>query len=356
MRNVGGRVAGVVVLLGLLGATTGCRKLAQIALEKAMAKADAGAASGDTVTSTDPDEQLQDKVDPYIVCQNDLSSAIFAARNRYLDWVNAKTGPTGKERVVYGVTGVTPPDAATKCVANVAKAKTLAPDSPALEKAGDAYAHTASELVTLINAADKYYDAKDYKDDKWAKAKEMHPQLMELWTTFGKEDKELHDAISAITKPLARRTLARIEKEEGKGFAWHRKNVLITARELVEAGAPDEDDLVDFGLYEASFKDLDTALDDLVQFGSTNRKDLDDPKKRQNLMAGTAYDSFARESEQFRKKAKEHLRCLRAAPAKVKKDGKIDLYRLPPCPEGARKDVVREYNEFINASNRYQFP
>ena len=67
--------------------------------------------------------------------------------------------------------------------------------------------------------------------------------------------------------------------------------------------------------------------------------------------------SFIRSANEYRKKSREYLRCLRDAPAKAKApSGKVDLEKLPPCPDGRPRDVVFRYNEFIKTSNANQFP
>ena len=43
-----------------------------------------------------------EKINAYVGCINRLSSRSYDSRKRYFSWVNAKTGPTGKERIVYG--------------------------------------------------------------------------------------------------------------------------------------------------------------------------------------------------------------------------------------------------------------
>ena len=43
-----------------------------------------------------------DKINAYVECINRLSSHSHDSRVRYFSWVNAKNGPTGKERIIYG--------------------------------------------------------------------------------------------------------------------------------------------------------------------------------------------------------------------------------------------------------------
>ncbi len=363
MRNVQGRTllarfGWALLIAGIAVSTTGCKKLLKKGLQSALADAGTTTTAGGTAgagaanAADDPDDLLEDKIQAYIVCQNSLSSDIYDSRNRYFQWVSPDKPLTGKERYQYGLYKVESKEA-TECSQNVAKAKAMPPKNPKLEALGDEFAASAAEIATLNEQAYKYYEDKNWRDDNWAKGKELDPKLKAAWKRFQKVDHDLHDELGGITKPLARRRLAQIEKEDGKKFLWHRRNTLMTARELVEAGGPDDDGNVDFPLYDSAFKDFDTALTDLTTYGTAHKADL---SKSRTVTASTAYDQFTREAEQFRKKSKEYLRCLRDAPVKAKTGTKVGIRKMPPCRDGNRQDMVREYNQFINTSNSWKFP
>lgn len=353
----------LVVVLGSMSGTLGCKKLLR---RKA---ADAGTTSATAAGSSalpqaspqdQADEALQEKIDPYIVCLNTVSSPVRSTRLQYFSWVNPKTGPTGKERFVRGLVSL-PKSLVETCTKGLAKAKTLSPrdgSAAALESAGDEYGRAATELSGLVDEAFTYYDNKNFKDDKFAKGKALHPKLMTAFAAFSKADGGLHRKLDEITRPLARRVLARIEREDGKQFRYHRKHVLNTARELVEAGDPGgDDDSVDFAHYNAAFSDFDTALNELQAFGESNKSKLDLKTTPSWPSARLNYEQFARSSDEYRKKAREFLRCLRDAPAKARlPSGGVDTDKMGPCNDGRPRDVVQKYNDFIGISNRHQFP
>ena len=343
-----------VLTLGAATGTLGCKKLL-----KGNKGADAGKATA-TSTSTpqdDTDEQMLDKLDAYIICLNTLSSPVHSTRARYFSWVDPKKGVTGNERVVLGLFDL-PNEAAQKCTAGLGKARTMPPKDAKLEAAGDEFAKTVTELDVLIDEVFTYYENKNFKDDKFAKGKAMHPRLMAAFANFSKADNNMHQTLDGITKPLAQRTLARIEREEGRKFRYHRKNVLIGARELVEAGDPvGDDDNVDTALYAASFNAYDKAVTDLESYGLLHKSDLSLRTVQTTILAPSNFDSFMRAANDYRKRAREYNRCLRDAPARAKTPtGKVDPDKLPPCPDGRPRDVVQKYNEFIRNSNDHQFP
>ena len=107
-------------------------------------------------------------------------SAAIRSRARYFSWAS-KTGPTGKERIIYGTYTIYD---TSDCRKNVEKANALEPREAALEAAASAYADAASKLEPLLKEADDYYQREDYKDDKMAKGKALHPRLVAAWDAF----------------------------------------------------------------------------------------------------------------------------------------------------------------------------
>lgn len=341
--------------LAAMTGTLGCKKLLQRGKTKPTTTATAPA-NGNS-PQDDLDEAMQDKLDAYIVCLNTLSSLVHATRARYFSWVNPKTGPTGQEKNVFGLFDL-PKGAAQKCTAGLAKSKVASPRDAKLETAGDDFARTVTDLDALIDEVFTYYETKSFKNDKFAKGKAMHPRLMSAFASFSKADNSLHATLDGITKPLAQRALARIEREEGRKFRHHRKHVLLTARELVEAGDPvGEDDDIDVALFNASFTAFDAALNDLQGYALLHPSELAISSNANFPRSRVNFDQFNRASEDYRKKAREYSRCLRDAPKIARTpNGKVDPEKMGPCPDGRPRDVVQKYNDFIHASNDHQFP
>jgi hypothetical protein len=357
MRNVVGWMGKLLIGGALMIVLFGCGKL--------LKKKDAGAgssssSSGSLNAQDEADEQLQEKLDEYIKCLNSLASAIHQSRHRYLTYI-PKTGPTGRETFadLYRL----PVGATATCSAGISRAKVMPPSDPKLESAGSEFSSAATDIDRLINEMDRYYENKDFRDDRWAKGKIMHPRLMASFDRFSRADKTLHDTLDGITKPLAQRVLGRIDREEGKKFRYFRKKTLITARELVEASDPiGDDDDIDFALYSAAYTEFEKALDELTGYGALHKTDLRDQKTAPSWpMADSNYDNFVKEAGDFKKMSKEFWRCLRDAPPKAKTpSGKIDLDKMGNCADGpAWKQgdlVIKEYNEFIRTSNNQPFP
>jgi hypothetical protein len=345
------------LVLSLAAPSLGCKNL----LKKKLAGMDAGTGTTTASLSQDTaDDQLQDKLEEYIKCLNSLSSPIHQSRHRYLSFI-PRTGPTGRE--VAADLLPLPPGATTTCSLGVGRAKALQPSDPKLESAGSEFAGAAQEIDKLMREMDVYYENRLFVGDKWAKGKAMHPRLLTSWNRFSTADSNLHNTLDGITKPLAQRLLARIEREDGQKFRYGRKKTLITARELVEASDPiGEDDDIDFALYGAAYTDFEKALDGLVAYGTAHRSDLGNAKNQNFPMAESNFDAFVKEVNDFKKSAKDFQTCLNAAPAKAKTSGgKIDTDKMGNCSNGVAAwkvadEVLKQYNEFIRTSNAHQFP
>ncbi len=345
---------GVLVLLALLALTlpvAGCKRFRKPAPDASVSEPD----ELDTETDDDKkDEQLANKVGEYIRnCMNAMSANLYHSRRVYASWA-PKTGITGRETKVLGVPTVA---GAAKCLLAANKAKSMPPDERTLEDVGLRYARAVVAAEDVIKEASSYYEQKAFETDHFAKGKALHPRLVAAFDEFMKADQEIHKEIGAITKPLAQRQLSQIEKEEGKKFRWHRRNVLNLARDLVEIGDPgDEEEEVLGSAYDESVTVFDKALTELRDYGSLHRADLTNVKKSK-IGASMAYDNFVRAAEEYLKKARDYGRCLRTAPASAKtKEGKVDLDKLPRCPDGGTHEFGEKYDHLIITSNTNPFP
>lgn len=184
---------------------------------------------------------LGDKLQPYIGCINRLSSRTFDSEARYKSWVG-KTGPTGKERIIYGLYTIYD----TKdCRERVERIATTPPAVPELEKAGADYVAAVTAIEPMLKEANDYYDQKNYLDDKMAKGREMHPRLISAWENFGKADKTLREVVQRLNDQVQDEQIADIEKREGRKMRWHVLTLMSKAKALqrVEGGDQSKIDL-----------------------------------------------------------------------------------------------------------------
>lgn len=71
-------------------------------------------------------------------------------------------------------------------------------------------------LSPLLSEAHDYYQQQDYKDDKLAKGKALHPKMLVAWKDFAASDVRLRDVVETLNDRAQAADLVRVEKEEGR--------------------------------------------------------------------------------------------------------------------------------------------
>ena len=166
------------------------------------------AAPASSAASPDDDAALGAKLDPYIECMNRHSEMAFKSRDRYLSWVkSAKEGPTGRESVVYGLYPLYDP---ADCFKAIEAAAAKSPDVPALEAAASRYAGALGALKRVVDEAHDYYDLEDYRDDGFAKGRQMHAGLMQAWAAFETASDALDREVATLKQGLVERGVVRL--------------------------------------------------------------------------------------------------------------------------------------------------
>jgi hypothetical protein len=100
-----------------------------------------------------------------------------------------------------------------------------------------------SKLEPLLKEADDYYSQEDYKDDRMAKGKALHPRLVAAWDAFASADKALRNGVETIEDRRAAANLAEIEASEGRKARYHIKALMIQAKRLLHANDTAKPDL-----------------------------------------------------------------------------------------------------------------
>src|SRR3954471_763635 len=182
-----------------------------------------------------------EKTNVYVGCINRLSARAYDSRKRYFSWVG-KDGPTGRERIIHGTYTIY--DTAD-CRKNVEKANALEPRDAALEAAASAFAEAVFKLEPLLKDADDYYTQENYKDDKMAKGRALHPRLVAAGDAFASADKELRSGVEAVSDKRALEKLAAIEASEGRKERYHVEALMIYAKRVLRAQDATKPDLAE---------------------------------------------------------------------------------------------------------------
>lgn len=272
---------------------------------------------------------LTEKLNAYVGCINRLSERSYDSRRRYFSWVS-KNGPTGKERIIYGLYTIYD---TSDCRKNVEKANALEPRDAELEAAATAYADAVSKLEPLLNEADDYYKQEDYKDDKMAKGRALHPRLIAAWDAFAAADKALRTGVDTINDRRALERLAAIEAAEGRKARYHVEALMIQAKRLFRAT---DQATPDVGAITAALNEYEATV-----------RTLD------GLAAEAKLDSFfISGAKTYLTSAKQLMRRIRDKVPYSQADRMMLSGGGGWMVEGSPQRLLRDYNALIDAYNR----
>lgn len=267
------------------------------------------------------EEQLQawtEKLNGYTKLLNGSLRAA-SSWSRYRSWVNVKTGPTGKERIIYGLYSVNMSLAQDALKAG-REALQNEPRLAALDAAAQRYADSFEALVPIVNEAEGYYSRKDYKDDKMAKGKELHAKLVPLFTAFSKDRETVEQEMKAVKTAVDMKQLTFIEQREGKSYAWHKRRVMMTAAEAADVLSENGPDQL-------------ARLDKAIPPFAAAVKDFDDYLASPDAKKGGSLDSFPR----------SFLGNLR--------DYRDELESNPDSADMKLQFLINEYNMLVQMAN-----
>jgi len=179
------------------------------------------------------------------------------ALDRYKSWVNWATGPTGRERIIYGLYSPYDTKREAEAATNALTAEPLLPD---LDAAMREYVAAVSALSPILVAADGYYERKDYKDDAMAQGKVLHAQIVAASGPFLSARAKV-DALLRVEKAKADvRRLDALEKREGRSADWQVANVMLRARRVMDLLPSNAKPVVDLAAFHDAMADYAKAV------------------------------------------------------------------------------------------------
>ncbi|MBS0534969.1 MAG: YiiG family protein [Proteobacteria bacterium] len=281
----------------------------------------------------DNDKKSVEKMNAYVGCINRLSERSYQSRDRYFSWA-AKSGPTGKERIIYGTYTIYD---TSDCKKNVDKANALEPHDAGLEAAASAYAAAVGALEPLLKEADDYYTQENYKDDKMAKGKALHPRLVAAWDAFASADQKLRGEVEAINDKRALEKLAAIEQSEGKKARYHVEATMIQAKRVLRAETAAKPDIA---AITAALGDYEAIVNAAEPFASGSGPDK----------IGSMFISNAKS---YLTTAKQLMRRIRdKTPYSAGDRMMLSQQGAGWMVEGSPPRLMRDYNQLIDAYNR----
>jgi hypothetical protein len=276
-------------------------------------------------------EAATEKLNAYVGCINRLSERSYDSRRRYFSWVRDKNGPTGKERIIYGLYTIYD---TTDCKKDVEKANALEPRDTAIEAAASAYAEAVGKLEPLLKEADDYYSQENYKDDRMAKGKALHPRLVAAWDAFAKADQALRGGVETINDRRAAERLAEIEKSEGRNARYHVEALMIHAKRVMRAQNTEKPELAA----------ITQALNDYESLVRAAEQFLGSGDAKIGSMFISSAKAFLTSSKQLMRRIRDKVPYSQGDRMMINAGGGEMI-------EGTPQRLLRDYNQLVNAYN-----
>jgi hypothetical protein len=207
-------------------------------------------------TGIDLSEEAIGKMNAYVEFLN-RSLRASESLERYDSWVDMKKGPTGKEKVIYGLYSLY--DVRDE-IAAVEAAATTEPKLPELDAAMAAYVEVYQQLAPVIDKANKYYERLDYKSDRMEGAKAFHKEIAAFAPTYTERRKAADLALRKEKVTLDLASLSALEQTEGRKSRWHVRNVMIHAETMMNLLPDNEKPVADMVAYEAALDGYAAAV------------------------------------------------------------------------------------------------
>ena len=196
-----------------------------------------------------------------------LNRTLRAAESidRYKSWVNWASGPTGRERIIYGLYDVYDTAREAKAASAAADA---APAMPELDAAMRDYIAANAALAPILTEANGYYERADYKVDKMAEGKALHGRIVAAAGPFHAARVKVDALIRDAKDKVDLERLAAIDQAEGRSSRWHVANVMLRAQRVMDLMPSGAKPVVDLDAFHAAMTDYGAAVKDMDAYGA----------------------------------------------------------------------------------------
>ncbi|AHN78402.1 YiiG family protein [Salmonella enterica subsp. enterica serovar Tennessee] len=288
--------------------------------------------------SADANDVLNQKLNVYIDCYNNLQADIYRAVNRYANtFDDFRAGPTGKEDDPSPLVPVYPAFI-QDCRKDIKAAAELKPAFASLDSAALAFINAAGPLAETINSMNKYYDQDNFKDDAFAGAKAFHKTFIKQFDEFDPIAKKYIAEITIMSKQHAANEIKATEKKEGKSIKYYTLLTMQEAETLNDAVADASFDVAAVSKQLADFEEHTQKLNEKIN--------VDIDKHR-------SFPGFISELEKFQGKVKKRIRRVRDNVAYTSHEQDYLNSGSGDMVDGSYEAVVKAYNELIDTYNGY---
>lgn len=173
-------------------------------------------------------DRLADKLALYHECLRRSRGRIVESYKRWAQGIDLKTGGAkrgGARPLVYPVQGELGP-----CRRATDEGPLRTPALPAIEAAMAEYHAAATTFAELATTLDEYYGAEAFKQDAWARGKELAPGFIAAWTRWEGAAEALAGELERVRDGLDELRLAQAGSQEGPSMRWHCHRTMLAAK------------------------------------------------------------------------------------------------------------------------------
>lgn len=300
-----------------------------------------GSANANEQSAPLSEKQLfTEKFNVFVKCANEVNERVSLD---YKDYINstkdqpALTGGSAKNDSSWSAPSLGfVSDYEVEKVNALKKAIDSAPPLDPIDAIGRDYAAAFDKLYALTKDAAGYYKQKDYKDDNFKKAKEMHQPLLAAFKDFESASKQMSDEIDRLEDAHLQEEFADLEKQNVRDTRYQILNLRITAKRLYRASQQSD---ITLETFDPLLQNFSQALDEAKKFVAANKDTNENKSSGEDKLKGLTYSDGSVFGEKFQIEAKEFGRHLR------------DEHKIPEKGSGSLKSMTNEYNNLINAFN-----
>lgn len=190
-----------------------------------------GAASKKESATGSAEEIEQRRYNAAVGAINRTSNHALSGWRNYARQFNPERGPTGRE--ASAMVDTLDHSWVRESINALKAASADAQTKDALVEASTRYATAVELLIPLTVEAHRYYQQQDWKDDKFAKAKEMHPKLVAAYREFAAADSALTAEVRRVGDLRHQARLAKL-KASGQMLRHDVQLNLRQARDMIE--------------------------------------------------------------------------------------------------------------------------
>lgn len=222
-------------------------------------------------TNSENIKEISEKLKNYDFI-GDISNRIADSYNRYLSWVDWKTGPTGKEKYVYGLYDIYSIEYNLESLQKAIDGMNL----PELDAKTKEYRDQLKATVNLIKEAYNYYNGEYYLDDNWKKGKSIHQPLLDSFIRYFDITAKLNELLFEHHKALRANAMERIKEDKFDLLVTKSYLLVDKALEIYQMAAK-VNELKDFNLdsLTISIEEYEAQLNELKQYAEKNKEEQD---------------------------------------------------------------------------------